>query len=111
MKMKLLDCALVTLLAGMAPAPVPAQEAATDTAPGTAGPADAPVECSGGECRQGDEIVMRVRTRGEREPATPPGTAGTADALQPDRRVTVETGSPGRAVVVGKWSVQLPGGG
>ena len=57
-------------------------------------------------------LLIRVRTRGERKPVTaarprmPP-----RKTLQPDRRVTVEAEQPGKAVAIGKWSVQLPNGG
>ncbi|MCA0394869.1 MAG: hypothetical protein LCH70_12270 [Proteobacteria bacterium] len=110
MKMKLLDYTLITLLAGMASSATNAQEAPPAAkAGGDAAPA---VDCSGAQCASADgEILMRVRTRGKREPETSSRTPETSAALQPDRRVTVETEQPGRAVAIGKWSVQLPNGG
>ena len=110
MKMKLLDYTLVTMLAGMAASmPAHAQEG---EAAGTAAPAPAEVDCGEKECRSQDgQVLMRVRTRGEREPVTGDGTAPTAQALQPDRRVTIETEQPGKVVAIGKWSMQLPNGG
>ncbi len=76
----------------------------------------ATVVCDEAACRapQG-ELLMQVRTRGDREPIAAPGSARpTSEQLQPDRRVTVEAGrddAPGKAVAIGKWSVRLPGGG
>lgn len=125
MKMKLLDYTLISLLAAI-PAVAAAQDvdkmgAATDTAsatgavPSPAADASADeakrVACDAGTCATQDgTILMRVRTRGEREPVTG-GAAAPGSALQPDRRVTVQSEQPGKAVAVGKWSVQLPGGG
>jgi len=113
----------------------PISDGAQDLQPATSQPADAPmgtstptpvqptptqapaptgdVTCTGEQCQSGNgQILMRVRTRGERRPVS----TGTSDqsstqALQPDRRVDVMTEQPGKAVAVGKWSVQLPGGG
>ncbi|WP_223266812.1 hypothetical protein [Luteimonas gilva] len=131
MKMKLLDYTLICLLAGVAsqaraqeenlpenrPQAVPA---ASPTAPLTPAAqkradADAPpsdVECTGEGCASDRGVLLRVRTRGERQPATEGTNAASgSEALQPDRRVTVATEAPGKAVAVGKWSVQLPNGG
>ncbi|HJR73620.1 MAG TPA: hypothetical protein VJ806_08270 [Luteimonas sp.] len=112
--MKLLDYTLICLLAGVAPL-ASAQEQATPQA--GAAPVPAPqdpasnVDCSGDACASAQgELLMRVRTRGEREPTTP-ANASTTQALQPDRRVTVEKEKPGKALAIGKWSVQLPNGG
>jgi hypothetical protein len=124
MKMKLLDYALISLLAGMAPmaaaqdkaadpdavaqpqAGMPAAAAATDATK----PAD--VDCVGDACTSDEGVLMRVRTRGERQPVTEgTTTSSSSQALQPDRRVTVETEQPAAAVAIGKWSVQLPNGG
>ncbi|WP_211371892.1 hypothetical protein [Marilutibacter maris] len=134
MKMKLLDYTLICILAG-ACAPALAQKGvsdlvntgsdtgrAPDATPTALAPAatavddDAPsaVSCEGGDCRSDAGVVMRIRTRGEREPTTPAG-ASDGQALAPDRRVTIEAdgpgAAPGKAVAVGKWSIQLPGGG
>lgn len=110
MKMKVLDCALIGSLAGLVSPPVLAQQAtpASETDRTTA----KDVICTDVACKdaQGD-VLMRVRTRGERDPVTAPGTPATSAALQPDRRVTVEAAPPGKAVVIGKWSVQLANGG
>lgn len=105
LKMKILDGALLGVLSSWAslagaqgtPSPRPAPQA--------------PMNCAGDACTSVDgEVLMRVRTRGKREPVTT-GQASTSDALQPDRRVDVQTEQPGKAVAIGKWSVQLPGGG
>ncbi|MGY0505456.1 hypothetical protein [Luteimonas sp. e5] len=106
MKMKVLDCALIGILAGLASQGAVAQEAGTPVADAQAGMDCSDAGCSGAE----GEILMRVRTRGERQPETR-DAAENSPALQPDRRVTVETEQPGRAVALGKWSVQLPDGG
>jgi hypothetical protein len=117
MKMKLLDSTLICLLAGISPLALAQQ--ATTAAAGNAGAkagADtttaASVDCEGDTCASGEGVLMRVRTRGEREPVTQ-GTspASSSPALAPDRRVTVATERPGKAVATGKWSVQLPNGG
>lgn len=103
MKMKLLDCALIGILAGIASQGAYAQEQQANAAQDVA--------CSKASCANGDgTILMRVRTRGERKPVTV-DAAETTPALQPDRRVTVETEQGGKAVALGKWSVQLPNGG
>ena len=101
MKMKVLDCALIGILAGMA------SQGAIAQAQPVAGKA---VDCTKSGCSgtQG-EVLMRVRTRGERQSNTG-DAAETTQALQPDRRVTVQAEQGGKAVAVGKWSVQLPGG-
>lgn len=111
MKMKLLDCTLIGILAGLASAPTLAQQSAAGGSPGTS---DA--QCNDEGCRSDAGVLLQVRTRGERQPATQ-GTdaASSSSALQPDRRVTVErdavAAAPGAVVAVGKWSLQLPGGG
>lgn len=134
MKMKLLDYTLICMLAGVS-APAMAQKGVSDlvntgsdigrapnaapTALVPAAPAaddDAPsaVSCEGGGCRSDAGVVMRIRTRGEREPTIQTDTRG-GQALAPDRRVTIAAdgpgAAPGKAVAVGKWSVQLPYGG
>jgi hypothetical protein len=106
MKKTILHGALLVALSGLAAPQATAQDAAT--APAT----QDEVNCEGDRCEAGGEILMRVRTRGERQPET----SGTSDAsssaaLAPDRRVDVLTEQPGKAVAIGKWSVQLPGGG
>lgn len=103
MKMKVLDCTLIGILAGLAAPSASAQEQAAQPAPA--------VDCTDDGCRapEGD-LLMRVRTRGERKPITDAG-ASTTQELQPDRRVTVQTEQPGKAVALGRWMVQLPGGG
>lgn len=123
MKMKLLDYTLIGILAGMSHAAI-AQDDKTSSLPAvaqqaTSTPASTPaapsgtdgVNCSQSGCNSDRGVVMRVRTRGERDPITRDTTAATSQALQPDRRVTVETEHPGAAVAIGKWSAQLPNGG
>lgn len=110
MKMKLLDYTLISLLAGTA------QMASAQTAPaqGADAPTGAPatVDCKGNDCTSQDGLLLRVRTRGELQPRTSGTTdADSSPALQPDRRVTVETEQPGKVQAVGKWSTDVPGGG
>ncbi|MFC6185814.1 TonB-dependent receptor [Pseudoxanthomonas japonensis] len=110
MKMKLLDYTLISLLAGAAPM-VAAQEAATtaDTAVQGEG---ATVTCDTDRCTSEDGLFFRLRTRSYDQPATRETDAQASSAtLQPDRRVTVQTASPAKAVVTGKFSIDLPGGG
>lgn len=107
MNKTILHGALLVALSALAAPQGRAQDAA---APRVGG--EGAVTCQGDRCEDGGEILMRVRTRGEREPETT-GTseASSAAALAPDRRVDVLTEHPGKAVAIGKWSVQLPGGG
>jgi hypothetical protein len=107
MKMKLLDYTLICLLAGAAPLSVAqAPSLVADADPATKND----VDCSDGTCVSDAGVLLRVRTRGEQQPVAA-DAAASARSLQPDRRVTVEAEPPGKAVVVGKWSVQLPDGG
>ncbi len=121
MKMKLLDYTLICLLSGVTPlAAAQAAKTRTSAAGQVAAPAATPaakdaapapdVDCSGDGCASGEGVLMRVRTRGERQPVTDE-TGNTSQALAPDRRVTVATEQPGVATATGKWSVQLPNGG
>ena len=106
MNKTILHCALLAALTTFPAPALRAQESGTAPADG------AQLDCGTDGCNAGGEILMRVRTRGERQPETT-GTseASPAAALAPDRRVDVLTEQPGKAVAVGKWSVQLPGGG
>ncbi len=121
MKMKLLDTALLGILAGMSAAAA-AQEttAPEESAPAAqaapaqpAAPTVAPIDCGGDACRDDSgELVFRLRTRSYDQPVTT-GTDrhSSSQALQPDRRVSIALEPPGRAVASGTFSVQLPGGG
>ncbi|KRA17287.1 hypothetical protein [Lysobacter sp. Root604] len=116
MKMKLLDYTLIGILAGLASV-ASAQEA---KAPEPAKAAS--LDCGDQGCRSEDGMLFELRTRGERQPVTQGTTDGSSSqTLQPDRRVSVEVEdsrstwkdalAPGQAVAIGKWSLQLPGGG
>lgn len=110
-----------TALIGIVASHVPVMPARAE--PPAMRPADPPIsdlECGGNECWSGDEgTIVRIRTRGEREPLT----QGTSDrslsgTLQPDRRVSVvmdefppAPAEPGKATAYGKWSFKLPNGG
>ena len=107
MNKTMLHTALLGALAAYTPAAAWAQE----PVPATGGDADA-VRCTDAECSSDQGVLMRVRTRGMREPVTSGTSSGSgSQALQPDRRVTIATEQPGKAVAIGKWSVQLPDGG
>ena len=116
MKMKLLDYTLISLLAGMAaPAAMAQQAAATGNAQATQDRADGTaqaVDCNAHECTGEEGLLFRLRTRSYDRPVTS-GTSerSSSKALQPDRRVTVAMEQPGKAVAVGRWSLQLPNGG
>ena len=116
MKMKLLDTALIGILAGMSAA-APAQESSTpeqQAAPAqNAAPASAPIECNDEDCTNGNgELVFRLRTRSYDQPVTTgTGKDSSSQALQPDRRVSIALDQPGRAQARGTFSAQLPDGG
>ncbi|WP_408952122.1 hypothetical protein [Lysobacter sp. Hz 25] len=123
LKLKLLDYSLICVIASLStqataqtqePASAtPAQPAAASAeAPAGQASADA-VSCGKDGCGDANGLVMRVYTRGEREPSVEGANPrAAAEVLQPDRRVEVSRdGQPGRAVATGKWSAQLPGGG
>ncbi|HEU0152841.1 MAG TPA: hypothetical protein VFQ84_05785 [Arenimonas sp.] len=94
--MKLLDCTLIGLLAGLG-TPAWAQDA-TDAGAG--------VHCDASGCADGDGVVLRIRSRGEAD-----AKAGDDGQLQSDRRVDVEQAPAGRTEVRGRFAVDLPGGG
>ncbi|GHD74346.1 hypothetical protein GCM10007164_24770 [Luteimonas padinae] len=112
MKMKLLDRALLGILAGMVPVAM-AQEVTPPTAPVEASDAaPAAFDCDDAGCANDEGLLFRLRTRSYDDPVTR-GTdehSGSA-ALQPDRRVSVALEAPGRADIVGNFSIRLPGGG
>jgi hypothetical protein len=101
--------ALAALLLGVGVFALPAWAQETPAAE-PAPSAPAAVDCSGDGCTSDEGAVIRIRTRGAREPVTEPAASGT-QALAPDRRVSVQAAEPGKAVAVGKWTVQLPDGG
>ena len=114
LKMKLLDYTLMGLIAGAAPAALAQQAAgdaaaqqARDAAEGTAG-----YRCTDDACSGEDGLLFKLRSRSYSDPVTH-GTDNRSgsSALQPDRRVTVAVEPPGKAVAMGKWTVQLPAGG
>ncbi|WP_368563039.1 hypothetical protein [Pseudoxanthomonas sp. UTMC 1351] len=124
LKMKLLDYTLIGLLAGLPTMSVAQDEPPQSLAGTNAAQANAPQvsstddptakalsECTGDECRSGEELLFKLRTRGEREPATAGVKQTDSQTLQPDRRVTVAMEPAGRARVAGKFSLQLPNGG
>ncbi|KRG72121.1 hypothetical protein ABB29_00430 [Pseudoxanthomonas dokdonensis] len=72
----------------------------------------APVaDCTSNGCSNEEGLLFRLRTRSEDQPVTAPGTPTSSQALAPDRRVTVGREGPGKATVLGKFSVDLPDGG
>ncbi|UNK41792.1 hypothetical protein MNO14_12605 [Luteimonas sp. S4-F44] len=106
MKMKLLDTALIGILAGMSSAVLGQPRAAE---PAT----DPTMDCDDGACTtEAGDLVFRVRTRSFDQPVSVGTDArSSSEALQPDRRVSVALDEPGRATVRGAFSAQLPGGG
>ena len=100
-RQKLLSLTVASVLAGTVAVPMQAQ---TQPAPTT--------NCTGNECKDGDAILFKVRTRGEEQPKTT-GTneQSGSQALQPDRRVSIAMEPPGQATAIGKWSIDLPNGG
>lgn len=75
-------------------------------------------ECVDTNCVTDDGLVIRTRSLGETKPVTQSESEKSSSTeLKPDRRVTVTSGAqaqqarPGTAVLVGKYSVQLPDGG
>lgn len=111
MKMKLLDYTLIGLLAGATPIAA-AQSAPPAPAPVNTDGAAKPVDCDDRQCAGEDGLLFRLRTRSYDRPVTE-GTSeqSSSPALQPDRRVTVATEQPGKATAMGKFSIDLPGGG
>lgn len=111
-KMKMLDCALLSIMASMASM---SAASAQEQQPGSTASSDGAMECGGEGCRMGDELVFRLRTRSYEQPVTEGTDAASGDrALQPDRRVSIvqENGAaPGRATTTGRFSIQLPAGG
>jgi hypothetical protein len=112
MKMKLLDFTLISLLAGTCPLAAAqtdtSAQAAKDRAEGMA----APVDCKVDTCTGEEGLLFRLRTRSYDKPVTrDTNVRSSSEALQPDRRVTVAMEQPGKATAVGKFSIDLPGGG
>jgi putative salt-induced outer membrane protein YdiY len=113
MKMKLLDMTLIGLLsagvlsAGVSPAM--AQDAQPEGEPRDSTATTSAAQCNGDECRSGEGLLFRVRTRGEERPVA---VGADADALQQNRRVDViREDLPGTAKIAGKFAIDLPNGG
>jgi hypothetical protein len=110
MNRKFLYLALLGSIAGTnALAPVAAQTAGSTASA-------QPVNCGPEGCTSRNGLLFQLRTRGEQQPVTHGTSDASSDtALQPDRRVAVTNegpaAAPGKAIAVGKWSVQLPDGG
>ncbi len=109
MKMKLLDYTLIGILSC-----IPSTTALAQVDTGGKRPEEKNNVVEG---QQAPSVQFTVRSRGEAEPATP---TADANALGPDRRVSVvaeqaariaEQQQPGSAIATGKWQVQVPGGG
>lgn len=100
------------LLAGvlcMLPALEPLRaHAAAAAEPSTADAAK--IACSETGCVSGEGVLFDIRSKGERDPVTGAQAEGIT-AMAPDRRVAIDIAEPGKAVAVGKWSVNLPDGG
>ena len=124
MKMKLLDYTLLCLLAGATTplataaakldggAPGGSTEPAEPIQGGAPEQAPAALDCGADACTGDDGLLFQLRTRSHAAPVTRGTHAGSSsDALQPDRRVEVSVEPQGRAVAMGKYSIDLPGGG
>lgn len=114
MKMKVLDYTLICLLAGGAAPLASAQQTSPEATaePVAAAAATPPVDCGAEACKGEDGLLFQLRTRSYGEPVTRGADARSSSAvLQPDRRVEVSAGQPGKAVATGKFSIDLPGGG
>ena len=119
LKMKLLDCTLIGILAGSIPlahasgqtaAPNPPAQQAQSTAEDVA--VEDPMDCGTEGCDSaGDGLLFRVHTRGKRDPLPAgPGEVSTESEAR-ERRVSVELEQPGRAVATGRFSIALANGG
>ena len=111
-KIKLLDGALLSIIAAMAA--VPAAQAENDR---TAAQDAPPMACDTQGCRQDEQMLFQLRTRSWDRPLSQGTDARSgSQALQPDRRVSIihEQGSevaPGTASISGKFMLELPAGG
>ncbi len=111
-KIKLLDGALLSIIAAMAA--VPAAQAENDR---TAAQDAPPMACDTQGCHQDEQMLFQLRTRSWDRPLSQGTDARSgSQALQPDRRVSIihEQGSevaPGTASISGKFMLELPAGG
>lgn len=80
---------------------------AADADPASGTPA---LQCDDTGCSAAEGVLFDVRSKGEQDPLTGAG-AESIKAMAPDRRVAIDIAEPGKAVAVGKWSVNLPDGG
>ncbi|WP_292041619.1 MULTISPECIES: hypothetical protein [unclassified Brevundimonas] len=108
--MKRFDLMLASLLATVS---VPTLAFAQSSQP----PADTQPDCNAEACTSEGEVLLRLRSVGEREPVTQ-GTTVTSGAqnLSPDRRAEISIlpparRTPGQAQVQGRFGIDLPGGG
>lgn len=80
-------------------------------------PSDAQPDCTAEACTPQGEVLLRLRSVGEREPVTQGTTASSsAAALRPDRRAEISIlppapRTPGQAQIQGRFGIDLPGGG
>lgn len=111
MKRKLLDCTLISLLAGAAP--MAYAQSGTSTGVRTDGQEPVPtVDCDSSGCSSDQDLLFLLRTRSYDQPVTQgTGKQSSVPALQPDRRVTVARETPGEAVASGRFSLNLANGG
>ncbi|MBP7370908.1 MAG: hypothetical protein KA902_05650, partial [Arenimonas sp.] len=107
--MNKISCAVLVFIAIIASKSESVLAQADDTAKDLELPAAA-IDCTEKECASKDGILFKIQSLGEQDPVTGP-QAKSVEALAPDRRVTTQVQEPGKAVAVGKWSVQLPNGG
>jgi hypothetical protein len=107
LKLKTLDCILISLLASGMPSLAQAADNSDARASQDKPAAQAP-HCTAQGCASGDGLLFQLRTRSYDVPATQGLDArSSSEALQPDRRVTIAMEQAGRAVATGKFSVTL----
>ena len=108
-RMNQISCAVAIALAGFTIVP---QKSFAQENPNieTTSQVEEKLDCTQAQCVSNEGVLFKIKSQGELDPVTD-SQAKTVTALAPDRRTTVQAEDPGKAVVVGKWSVQLPNGG
>ena len=101
-----LHCALIGLLAGISSSANAA--VAGDGEPSAQDGSASGVQCTPEGCVDQGGLLFQLRTRSYDMPITQ-GTnaASSSEALQPDRRATIAMEQAGRAVVTGRFSIDL----
>lgn len=115
LKSQLLDYSLLSLLAGTTSLAAAQASTAGNLSQVDQNNADTPsvsVNCDDANCATEEGLLFSLRTRGYDRPKSQGTTRQSPDeALQPDRRVTVAMERPGKATALGRFSIDVPGGG